>query len=250
MPDRIRDVRRRTEVRTDTSGDDDDHGTRRQRIEHHGEIVVIGLGRFGSSLAETLSKMGYEVLGIDADPDLVQQHAEMLTHVVTADSTNYRAMDRLGIGEARTAVVCIGTDIEASLLTTMVLKDLEIPNIWAKAISHEHGRLLAGLDIADVVFPEADMGRRVAHMVTGRTKEYLELDDNFVIAEMDAPAGLVGVPLADSNLRAKHKITVVCVKPAGSPFTYAGRDTVLAATDLIVIAGHRVDVDRFTAEHR
>ncbi|MFZ9041078.1 MAG: potassium channel family protein [Ilumatobacteraceae bacterium] len=241
MPDRFPSFRHRSDTST---------GATPGRIEHTGEIVVVGLGRFGSALASTLVELGHEVIGLDADPELVQQHADDLTSVIEIDSTNYRAMRRLGIGEARTAVVCIGTDIEASLLTTMVLKDLEIPNIWAKAISHQHGRLLAGLGIERVVFPEADMGNRVAHMVTGRTKEYLELDEDFVIAEMDVPTELVGVPLGDSNLRAKHKITVVCVKPAGSPFTYAGRDTVLAATDLIVIAGHRVDVDRFTAEHR
>ncbi|MEY2959291.1 MAG: hypothetical protein RLZZ01_1859 [Actinomycetota bacterium] len=241
MPDRFRSFRNRVDTPT---------GGTRGRIEHEGEIVVVGLGRFGSALAKTLIDLGHEVIGIDADPELVQEHADALTNVIEIDSTNYRAMERLGIGEARTAVVCIGTDIEASLLTTMVLKDLEIPNIWAKAISFEHGRLLAGLEIEHVVFPESDMGRRVAHMVTGQTKEYLELDDDFVIAEMDAPAELVGVPLGDSNLRARYKVTVVCVKPEDAPFTYAGRDTVLAATDLIVIAGHRIDVDRFTSAKR
>lgn len=241
MPDRFRSFRNRVDTPT---------GGTRGRIEHEGEIVVVGLGRFGSALAKTLIDLGHEVIGIDADPELVQEHADALTNVIEIDSTNYRAMERLGIGEARTAVVCIGTDIEASLLTTMVLKDLEIPNIWAKAISFEHGRLLAGLEIEHVVLPESDMGRRVAHMVTGQTKEYLELDDDFVIAEMDAPSELVGVPLGDSNLRARYKVTVVCVKPEGAPFTYAGRDTVLAATDLIVIAGHRIDVDRFTSAKR
>jgi trk system potassium uptake protein TrkA len=101
-----------------------------------------------------------------------------------------------------------------------------------------------------VVFPEADMGSRVAHLVTGQMLEYLPLDENFVIAEMIAPEELIGIALGDSNLRAKYKVTVVCVKPRGGQFTYADRETVLSDSDLIVIAGHRADVDRFTDPDR
>ena len=222
----------------------------RPRVDHTGEVVVIGLGRFGSSLARTLTEMGEDVIGIDTDPVLVSEHAEYLTQAIEADSTNRTALERLGVGNAVSAVVCIGTDIESSLLTTMALKDLGVKYIWAKAINEPHRRLLEGLDIHEVVAPESDMGQRVAHMVTGQTREYLELDDDFVIAEMDAPDELLGIALGDSNLRARYKVTVVCVKPAEGQFTYADRETVLAPTDLIVIAGHRADVDRFADRNR
>ncbi len=221
-------------------------GLTTQRVEHQGEILVIGLGRFGSALARTLVDLGYEVLGVDARDEIVQEHAGMLTHVVTADTTNERALRQIGAGDAVTAVVCIGTGVEASVLTTTALVDLGVKNIWAKAITEAHGRILQRVGAHHVVFPEAEMGTRVAHLVTGQMLEFLALDDDFVIAEMVAPDALIGVPLGQSNLRANYKVTVVCVKPRGGQFTYADRDTVLSRSDLIVIAGHRADVERFT----
>jgi trk system potassium uptake protein TrkA len=215
-------------------------------VPHRGEVIVIGLGRFGSSLARTLVGMGIEVLGVDADEDRVQNMADVLTHVVQADSTSERALRQIGAADAVTVAVCIGTDVEASVLTAAVLVDLNVPNIWAKAITDAHGRILQRVGAHHVVFPEADMGDRVAHLLTGRMLDYVALDENFVLAEVYAPEQLVGVPLGESNLRAKYKVTVVCVKPQGGQFTYADRGTVLAPTDLIVIAGHRTDVGRFT----
>lgn len=220
------------------------------RIEHEGEIVVIGLGRFGSALANTLVEMGYEVLGVDFNEEIVQEHAGSLTHVVQADTTSERALRQIGAADAVTAVVCIGTDIESSVLTTTALVDLGVRNVWAKAITTAHGRILRRVGAHRVVFPEAEMGSRVAHLVTGQALEYLPLDENFVIAEMTAPRELVGVALGDSNLRARYKVTVVCVKPQGGQFSYADRETVLDHSDLIVIAGHRADVDRFTERDR
>jgi trk system potassium uptake protein TrkA len=216
------------------------------RVPHRGEVIVIGLGRFGSSLARTLVGMGIEVLGVDADADRVAAMADVLTHVVQADSTSERALRQIGAGDAVTVAVCIGTDVEASVLTAAVLDDLNVPNIWAKAITEAHGRILQRVGAHHVVFPEADMGDRVAHLLTGRMLDYVALDANFVLAEVYAPDVLVGVPLGESNLRATYKVTVVCGKPQGGQFTYADRGTVLAPTDLIVIAGHRTDVGRFT----
>lgn len=220
------------------------------KVEHEGEILVIGLGRFGSALAHTLVDMGYEVLGVDFDEETVQEHAGTLTHVVQADTTSERALRQLGASDVVTAVVCIGTDVESSVLTTSALVDLGVRNVWAKAITTSHGRILERVGAHHVVYPEAEMGSRVAHLVTGQALEYLPLDADFVIAEMAAPDELLGVPLGNSNLRAKYKVTVVCVKPLGGQFTYADRETVLSNSDLIVIAGHRADVDRFTERDR
>lgn len=216
------------------------------RVPHRGEIIVIGLGRFGSSLANTLAGMGFEVLGVDADPERVQDHAGALTHVVQADTTSERALRQLGAADTVTVAVCIGTDIEASVLTTAALVDLGVPNIWAKAITGAHGRILERVGAHHVVFPEAEMGSRIAHLLTGQMLDYVALDDDFVLAELHAPGELVGVALGESDLRARYKVTVVCVKPEGGQFTYADRTTVLAKSDLIVIAGHRSDVERFT----
>jgi len=216
------------------------------RVRHEGEIIVIGLGRFGSSLASTLVELGYEVLGVDSNPEIVERHVGTLTHVVEADTTSVRALRQIGAADAVTAVVCIGTGIEASVLTTTALVDLGVKNIWAKAITDAHGRILQRVGAHHVVLPEAEMGQRVAHLVTGQLLEFLALDEDFVIAELAAPPELIGVRLGESNLRMQYKVTVICVKPVGGQFTYADRDTVLSNSDLIVIAGHRADVERFS----
>ena len=220
-------------------------GSFRPTVEHQGEIVVIGLGRFGSSLAGTLIDMGHEVLGIDADEHRVQQHAGTLTHVVQADTTDESTLRQLGVGDAVTAVVAIGADIEASVLTTGALVDLGVPNIWAKALTQSHGRILQRVGAHHVVFPEAEMGSRVARLVTGALIEYFALDDDFVLIEMRVPRNLAGMQLGDTDLRSNYKVTVVCIKPEGQPFTYAESATRLGEHDLIVVAGHRGDIERF-----
>jgi trk system potassium uptake protein TrkA len=222
----------------------------RPEVSHRGEIVVIGLGRFGSALASTLIEMGHEVLGIDADEARVQAHAGLLTHVVQADTTNESTLRQLGVGDAVTAVVAIGADVESSVLTTGALVDLAIPNIWAKALTESHGRILQRVGAHHVVFPEAEMGGRVARLVTGELIEYFALDDDFVLIETKVPRNLAGKRLGDTDLRATYKVTVVCIKPEGQTFTYAESATILGEHDLIVVAGHRGDIERFAKTER
>jgi trk system potassium uptake protein TrkA len=227
------------------------HGiARHAEVEHHGEVLVVGLGRFGSALASALVETGYEVLAIDSSLDRVQEHADMLTHVVQADATSERVLRQLGAADVVTAAVCIGTDIESSVLATTALVDIGVPNIWVKAITAPHGRILQRVGAHHVIYPEAEMGNRVAHLITGEALEYVALDDDFVLVELIAPTFLVGVPLGESGVRAAYKITVVCVKHEGGAFTYAERDTVLAQRDLIVVAGMREDVERFAEGSR
>ena len=209
------------------------------------EVLVIGLGRFGSALAETLEHLGYEVLGVDTDAAVVQEMSGTLTHVVEADSTNIAALRQLGAGDFQAAVVCIGGDMEASILTTAALTDLNIPNIWAKAITESHGRILRRVGAHAVVFPEHDMGVRVAHMVTGRMIDYIELDEGFALVETLAPTEAHGKTLLEASLRAKHDVTVVCIKPIGEPFTYATPDTLINEGDILLVAGETKHVERF-----
>ena len=215
------------------------------RVKHVGTVLVIGLGRFGSALARTLVELDYEVLAVDFDLARVQEHAHEIAHVVQADSTSVRALRQLGAADIVTAVVCIGTDIEASVLTAAALVDLGVPNIWAKAITAAHGRILERVGCHHVVFPEAEMGTRVAHLITGSLLEYLALDDDFTIVETTVPKGLDGLRLGGGELRAKYDLMVVCIKKEGTAFTYATADTVLAVGDLIVVAGHRAHLHRF-----
>lgn len=208
-------------------------------------VLVIGLGRFGAALAEALVGLGHEVLAVDGDARRVQQWAGRLTSVVEADSTSEEALRQVGAADFTRAVVAIGADIQASILTTAVLVDLGIEHIWAKAMTTAHGRILERVGATRVVFPEHDMGDRVAHMVTGRMVDYLELDDTFALVETIAPQDLVGRTLRESKVRHRHGVTVVCIKPVGGSFTYATADTPVADGDLLVVAGECDKAERF-----
>jgi trk system potassium uptake protein TrkA len=208
-------------------------------------VLVVGLGRFGSALAQTLVDLGHQVLGVDSDPDNVQQNADILTHVVEADATDEEVMRQLGAGEFGRAVVGIGTDLEASVLTTSVLVDLEVPDIWAKAITVPHGRILQRVGAHHVVFPEHDMGRRVAHLVTGRMIEFVQLDEGFALIELKPPKQVVGRSLGDAQVRSRYGVTVVCIKPESGSFTYATPDTVPGPNDILVVAGETGRVEGF-----
>ncbi len=211
-------------------------------------VLVVGLGRFGSSLALGLIKGGREVLALDSSADRVQHYADRLTHVMQVDTTDEEAMRQIGASDFDQAIVAIGTDIESSVLTTVLLADLGVPEIWAKAISREHGLILERIGAHHVVYPEADMGERVAHLVSGAMLDYIQFDDEFALAKLVADESLSGAPLGELGLRARYGITVVGVRPPDSTFTYADRDTMIERGALIAVAGRIADVDRFAQE--
>ncbi|NNH71432.1 TrkA family potassium uptake protein [Nocardia uniformis] len=208
-------------------------------------MVVIGLGRFGGSLAHELVVHGSEVLAIDSDPRLVQQFSNDLTHVAVADTTDQEALVQLGVPDFPHAVVGIGTDLEASILTTSLLVDFQIPRIWAKATSRQHGRILERVGAHHVVLPEFDMGERIAHLVTGRMLDYIEFDENYAMVRTTAPRAVVGMTLTESGLREHFNVTVVAIKRRGGEFTYATPETVIFADDQLIVSGSIVCVESF-----
>lgn len=209
------------------------------------QVLVAGLGRFGGAVAAELGRLGMEVLGIDNIPKNVQYYADLVTHVVEGDATDVEVLRQLGVGELRHAVVGIGSDIEASILTTAALDELGVPGIWAKAVSATHGRILERVGAHHVIHPEHDMGHRVAHLVGGRVQEWFQIDEDFAIVETTAPGRLVGRSLAELDVRAKHHVTVVFVKAAGGSFTDATPDTVLERDDVLLVAGSTSAVEAF-----
>jgi trk system potassium uptake protein TrkA len=208
-------------------------------------VVVIGLGRFGGSLARELAAHGSEVLAIDSRPALVQRYADDLAHTAVADSTDETALRQLAVPEYQRAVVAIGTDLEASILTTALLVDFGIPHIWAKATSRQHGRILSRMGAHHVVLPEHDMGERVAHLVTGRMLDFIEFEDDYAMVKTIAPADAIGVPLGQSRVRSHHGVTVVAVKRPHQDFTYATADTVVQRGDILIVAGRTHQVEAF-----
>ena len=212
-----------------------------------GAVLVCGLGRFGSGTADAQARLGHEVLAIDRDPVLVQEWSSRLTRVVEADTTSLEALEQLGCGEFPVAICGIGTSIESSVLTCSNLVDLGIPQIWAKAITPKHGRILERIGVHKPVYPETDAGRRVAHLVTGKLMDYMEVDGEYAVAKMRPPSESHGFTLGQSQLRRKYGITVVGVKSPGKEFTYAGQDTMIGRHDVILVAGHSELLERFAA---
>jgi trk system potassium uptake protein TrkA len=208
-------------------------------------VVVIGLGRFGTSLARELVKGGREVMGVDADERIVQSLASELTDVVQADTTDEAALRELGIQDFDSAVVAIGSDLESSILTASLLLQLGIPQVWAKATSEAHGRILEQLGVHHVIFPEMDMGKRVAHMVSGESLDYVELDKDYVMVKAEAPELFNGKSLAELKFRSQHGVTVVATKKANGSYQPSFPETVIETGDLMVVAGSTKNVDEF-----
>lgn len=208
-------------------------------------VLVIGLGRFGGGVAQSLMHLGHDVMGIDSNPELVQIWGDRLTHAVQADSTNVMVMRQLGCADFAHAIVAIGSNLSASLMTLMALTELGIKDIWVKALNPEHGQIAKRIGAHHVVYPEADMGERVAHLITGRMIDYIEFDDGFAIARMHAPTTVCDKTLAESGVREKFGVTVVGVKRKNRDFEHATPETRVLPGDLLVVSGPTKKLEKF-----
>jgi len=217
------------------------------KIAHDAPVLVIGLGRFGAATAGQLQRLDRDVLAVDEDAALVQKWADRVTHAVQADARQIDALRQIGAQDFSIAVVAVGSTIEASVLITANLVDLKIPQIWAKAISQSHGKILSRIGANHVIYPEAEAGERVAHLVSGRMIDFIEFDDDFAIVKMYPPKPIRGISLSESQVRKKYGITVVGVKSPGKEFTYATAETVVSNHDLIIASGNTSDLERFAA---
>jgi trk system potassium uptake protein TrkA len=211
-------------------------------------IAVIGLGRFGAAVAETLHSHGHEVLAIDVDPDRVQALADTLPHLVQADCTNVEVARNLGLADVDHAVVAIGSDLEASVMTVMTLHEIGVKDIWAKAMNTRHGEILTRLGAGHVSFPEVDQGRRVAHLIDGQMSDFLAMSDGLAVAVTRVPRGIAGKTLGTLGLRRRLGVTIVAVKRPGTELDYATPDTVLVEGEQILISGQADSVRSFSDE--
>ncbi len=209
-------------------------------------VAVIGLGRFGGSLALELEAQGTEVLGIDVDEDTVQSYNGRLTHVVRADSTREEVLRQLSVHEFDRAVVGIGSDLEASILTTSRLLTFKKPQVWAKAISEPHAEILGQLGVKHVIRPEHDMGKRVAHLVRGSILDYVEFESDFVMIRTRPPVEAQNRPLGVLGLRDTYGITIVAFKRAGGSWQHTTAQTVLYEDDQIIVQGPKKQAESFT----
>ncbi|WP_205827210.1 potassium channel family protein [Microbacterium excoecariae] len=220
-------------------------GESSRRIAEADSVVVIGLGRFGGSVALELMASGTEVLGIDADPDRVQEMNGRLTQVVRADATKEEVLRQLAVHEFDRAVIAISGDLKVSILAASLLLQLDGPVIWAKATDEQHGRILEQLGVHHVIYPEKDMGRRVAHLVRGAAKDYLEVDEGYALVKVSAPSELHGTALGATHLRERHGVTIAARRDPAGAWEHADTATVLREGDTVLVIGPTKKVERF-----
>lgn len=199
--------------------------------------LVIGLGRFGSAVAVTLDKLGYEILAVEKNPARVRAFAGRFP-LVEADATSMEALEQLGAREFRAAVVGAGSSLESSVLITANLVDLGMPSIWTKAISREHGRILRRIGAHHVIYPEFDAGQRTAHLVGGRMIDYIEMEKGgFAIMKLRPPREVHGFTLEDLDLRGRYGVNMLGILRPGQPFEYATAQTRINPEDIIIVSG-------------
>lgn len=210
-----------------------------------GAVLVIGLGRFGYAAASTLNRLGIDVLAADEREDMVQRYAGELPHVVQLDATDPEALEQIGVADFDRAVVAIGSDLEASIMTVLGLSEAGVSHIWAKATTTRHGQILDRVGATKVIYPERSMGRRVAHIVAGNMNDFIEFDDGFSIARAVAPRFTWDKTLAESIVRSKHDVTIIGVKRPGHELEYGRAETVVRSGDELLVAGPGPQVEQF-----
>jgi trk system potassium uptake protein TrkA len=211
-----------------------------------GGVLVIGMGRFGSRLALTVERLGREVLAVERDPEVIRRWTGRLP-LVEADASDPDALEQLGAADFPVSVVGVGTHLEASVLITSNLVDLGTTQVWAKATSSEHERILRRIGAHQVILPEADAAERVAHLVSGKLLDYIEFEDGFTIVKMRPPKETIGFTLEKLELRRRYGVTVIGVKSPGVEFEYATNHTRISEHDLLIVSGNTTLLDRFAA---
>lgn len=219
------------------------------------QFAVIGLGRFGSEVARTLSKSKFDVIAVDRDENSVREIADLVTLAIQMDATDIKALREAGVQNVDVAIVSIGDNIEASILVVMALKDLGIKDIVAKAMSGLHGRILAQLGVKRVVHPERDMAQKVAYsLVKADVFELIELSPEYSIAEFPAPQFVHDKSILDARLRVQYGLTIIAIKkhePAQldkevwniNPYP----SDVIKKGDTLVVLGSNKDIEKFNA---
>lgn len=213
------------------------------------QFAVIGLGRFGSNVARTLYEMDFEVMGIDENEDRINEIMQYVTHAVVADSTDESALREIGIRNFDVVVVAIGADIQASILTVLILKEMGVKTIVAKAQNERHGQVLYKVGADRIVFPERDMAVRVAHnLISANVLDFIELAEDYSVAEVVVTKRMVGKTLRQIDIRAKYGVNVIAIK-SGEKFNIApGPDETIKEKDVLVVIGHNLDLKDFEEE--
>jgi trk/ktr system potassium uptake protein len=211
------------------------------------QYAVIGLGRFGVSVARRLHEAGQEVLGIDVNEERIDDAELYVTHAVIADSTDEKALTSIGIRNFDCVIVAIGNDIQSSILTVMILKDLGVKKVIAKALGKLHGKVLDRIGADWIVYPERDMGERVANqLLSPNMLNYIELSKEYNIEEIMIPSKMAGKSLRELDIRAKYNVSAIAIFREGNIIISPSPDEIIHKRDLLVMIGNREDLAEFS----
>jgi len=204
------------------------------------QVLVVGLGRFGTSVANSLSDVGYDVLAIDSSERQVQAASAQISHVVQADATSEAVLNELGIKEFDVAIIAVGSDIQSSVMATVLLKKLGIPYVVARANNILHGEILKKIGADKVVFPENDMGNRVAHeLLLGKVGDYLSVTRRYGLISVEVVPELAGLTLADLDLgpRGKENVAALIIRRGNEVILNPSLSELVKAEDVMILAG-------------
>jgi len=213
------------------------------------QFIVLGLGRFGSAVATTLVELGYEVLGVDSDPEIVNSLKNKITEVVEADISDEKTLIELGAKNFDVAIVGVSTDLESNILTTMILKDMGIKYIIAKAQNAIHGRVLERIGANKVVFPERDMGIRIARsLITPNIEDYIELEPDYSIIEIKALPDFADKTLSELDLRTKYGINVLAIKRDHNFNLSPSAKDIIKSEDFLIVIGDTKTITKLASK--
>lgn len=211
------------------------------------QYAIIGLGRFGVSVARRLHEAGQQVLGIDINEERVEDAELYVTHAVVADTTEEKALTSIGIGNFDCVIVAIGNDMQSSILTVSLLKELGIKKIIAKALGKRHGQVLDKVGADWIIYPERDMGERVANqLLSPNMLNYIELSKDYSIEEIMIPPKMANKNLRDLDLRAKYNVSVIAIVRGVDIIISPSPEQLIEQKDILVMIGHRKDIAQFS----
>jgi trk system potassium uptake protein len=210
------------------------------------QFAVIGIGRFGFSIAKKLFEAGQEVLAVDVDEELIEESKTFVTHAVIADSTEEESLKSIGIRNFDSVIVAIGNDIQSSILTVLLLKELGVKHVIAKALNKLHGKVLTKVGADLVVFPERDMGERVAHLLLApNVLNFIELSQDYSVEEIKIPDSMTNKTLRELDLRAKFNISVIAIRSDNKVIISPSPDEVIHMEDVLIVLGNNKDLAKF-----
>lgn len=208
-------------------------------------FAVIGLGRFGTSVAKVLAELGNEVLAIDKNPEVIREIASIVTYAVEADVMDEKALRELGLGNVDAVVVSIGSDLESSIMATLISKELGVKKVIAKALTELHGKVLSKIGADRIIYPERDMGIRVAHNLTSKNiLDYIEFSPDFSIVEIEAIEDWVGKDLKGLRLRNKYGVNIIAIRRDNHTNISPTAEDNIEAGDILIIVGSTEDVKK------